>query len=218
MSNIKKFKLNLIKQNIKGLAFDIDETLSFTAEYWVSELSRNFGNPQNLSAREIFQQYRYIQNFPHWQTKEASDWMEWARNSNKVQKELPLIENSNHTVNKINKIIPVVCYLTVRPENVAKGTKHWLEKHNFPKAEIIARPKKILYEKGTQWKARMLQELYPQVLGIVDDNPDLIGYLPDTYKGFIFLYDFPFYIPESENVLVCPTWDDVLKNVAEVLT
>ena len=218
MSEIKNLKSSLKKEKIRGLALDIDETLSFTTEYWVSELSKNFGNPKNLSAREIFQQYRLIQNFPHWQTKEATAWMEWARSSNKIQENLPLIVNSNHVVNKINTIIAVACYLTVRPQTVVSGTKHWLEKHNFPRAEVIARPEEISYEMGTKWKAKALLELYPQVLGIVDDNPSLINYLPKNYKGFVFLYDFPSFISKSKNVIVCPTWEDVLAEVSEVFS
>lgn len=215
MNHIKKLKEALRNKKIRGLALDIDETLSFTTQYWVSELSKKFGNPQNLSAREIFQVYRLIQNFPHWQTKEAIAWMEWARGSNEIQKSMPLIENSNHIVNKIDKIIPTACYLTVRPQSVVSGTKHWLEKHNFPKAEIIARPETTSYENGTNWKAKALQELYPQVLGIVDDNPNLIDYLPKNYKGFVFLYDFPSYISKSKNVIVCPTWQAILEEVSK---
>lgn len=202
------------KQIIGGLALDIDETLSFTAQYWVEELSKTFGNPESLSAREIFLKYRLIQDFPHWKTKEAKQWIEKARASNEIQKNLPLIKNANHFVNKLNKIIPIACYLTVRPKSVTSGTKHWLDKHNFPKAEIIAKPENLPYEEGTKWKAKMLAKMYPKVLGIVDDNPSLIEYLPKNYKGLVFVYDFPAQAFSSKNVIACPTWEDVLKNAA----
>ncbi|OGH02201.1 MAG: hypothetical protein A2798_03685 [Candidatus Levybacteria bacterium RIFCSPHIGHO2_01_FULL_37_17] len=205
-------------QQIQGLALDIDETLSFTAGYWVEELSKNFGNPQKLSAREIFLKYRLIQKYPHWQTKEAEKWMENARSSNEIQKNLPLIANANNAVNKLNKIIPIACYLTVRPKNVIQGTKRWLEKHKFPKAEIIARPSSLPYEEGTRWKAKMLLKLYPKVLGIVDDNSSLIKYLPKTYKGFIFLYDIPRQKFNSKKIIACPTWEDVLNKAKTIFT
>ncbi|OGH11022.1 MAG: hypothetical protein A3B38_02415 [Candidatus Levybacteria bacterium RIFCSPLOWO2_01_FULL_36_13] len=201
---------------MKGIALDIDETISYTVEYWVRQLSKKFGNPKNLTPREIFEQYRLIQNFPHWQSKEAQDWIDKDRNSNEIQKDLPLIKNSNHSVNKLNKIIPVVCYLTTRPQSVLEGTTYWLEKHNFPKAKVIGKPAKITYEDGTKWKANMLQKLFPQVQGIVDDNLHLIDYLPKTYKGYIFLYDIKNFSSDFKNVIVCPTWEDVLENAAKV--
>lgn len=217
MSNYKKIKQSLKKRGIKGIALDVDETLSFTAEYWVSELSRKFGNPEGLSPREVFQKYRLIQNYPHWQTKEVYDWMEEARTSNELQKVLPLIENSNHFVNKINEIVPITCYITARPYSVLEGTSYWLEKHGFPKADILIRPENMSYEEGTSvWKAKMLAELYPQVLGIVDDNPSIIDHVPKNYKGYVFLYDFPEYISTSKNIFICPTWEDVLTKVKEL--
>lgn len=204
------------RQKVSGIAIDIDETISFTVEYWVKELSKKFGNPQNLSAREIFRRYRLIQNFPQWQTKEAQDWMHNARNSNEIQRNLPLIKNANHAVNKLTKIIPIACYLTVRPKSVIEGTGHWLDKHNFPKAEIIARPKNLPYEQGTKWKAELLAKMYPQIIGIVDDNLGLVSYLPKSYKGIIFLYDVALLSFKSKNIIACPTWRDVLKAAAKV--
>lgn len=36
-----------------GLALDIDETLSFTLGTWISEMQRLFGNPENLTAKDL---------------------------------------------------------------------------------------------------------------------------------------------------------------------
>lgn len=175
MSEYKQLKQKLKNQDIKGLALDIDETLSFTAYYWVSQLSAKFGNPDNLSPREIIHKYRVIQGYPHWQSEEAVAWMEWARNSNKLQEELPLIENANHIVNQINEVVPIVCYITARPHIVKEGTKVWLKKHGFPNAEVLTRPEGMSYEEATSiWKPKVLKELYPEILGIVDDNSSVI--------------------------------------------
>ena len=217
MSEYKDLKNKLKKQGVRGLALDIDETLSFTAQYWVSYLSEKFGNPENLSPKEIIQKYRIVHHYPYWRSEEALLWMENARNSNELQKELPLIENANQIVNKINKIIPIACYLTARPHAVKEGTKHWLGKHGFPKAEVLTRPEDMTYEEATgSWKSKVLEELYPQVLGIVDDNASVIENLSKDYEGYIFLYDFPDFVSSSKNIIVCPTWEDVLAKVKEL--
>lgn len=217
MSEYIDLKEKLQKQKIKGLALDLDETLSFTALHWVTQLSEKFGNPDNLSPHEVLSKYRLIQNYPVWQTAEAFAWMEWARNSNDLQKELPLIENSNHIVNKISKIVPIACYLTARPYEVKEGTKHWLEKHGLPKADVLTMPEGMTYEEATSsWKPKVLEKLYPQVLGIVDDNISLLEHLPKDYKGYVFIYDYSNFQSEQKNVFSCPTWEDVLEKVKEL--
>jgi len=209
-------KNELKRRGIKGIALDIDETLSWTAGRWTEEMTKRFGNPENLTTEEILLKYRLVQNY--WNNKEAVEWLKKARGNNKLQETLPLIENSNHFVNKINQIVPVACYLTIRPESVMEGTSVWLEKYNFPKAKIIAKPKKIDYSEGSKWKAKALELLYPEVQGIVDDNWDVIDYLPSTYKGFIFLYRNFYLYTGKLNLILCPTWEDVLSEVKEKFT
>ena len=94
-----------------GLAVDIDETLSWTIGYWVEQMQKEFGNPENLTVTELVKKYRYTQNVPYWQSKEALDWMEYHRNSNEVQEKLPLIEGSPVILNKISKIIHYLDYI-----------------------------------------------------------------------------------------------------------
>ncbi|MBI2025983.1 MAG: hypothetical protein HYT06_01230 [Candidatus Levybacteria bacterium] len=215
MYDIFRLKRELRSSKTYGLALDIDETLSFTAKYWVDKLSKKFGNPDNLSAREVLQKYILIQRYPHFRNQKALNWMKRARSENKIQEKLPLIENANHIVNKINKIVPIVCYLTIRPGNVISGTQKWLDKHGFPKAPIITRPRSIRYTKGNQWKAKALSFLYPQVLGIVDDSLYLIDHLPKSYKGTIFLYDYHKNHKKRKNLIYCKNWEDVLIKVSE---
>lgn len=215
---ISDLKQQLSKSNVKGLALDIDETLSFTAKYWVDELSRKFGNPENISAREVLEKYIVVQRCPHFKNDKAQAWMKRARSSNKLQEELPIIENANHMVNKINKIVPIVCYLTIRPDSTVEGTKNWLNKYNFPKAPVVTRPRNIRYSKGSLWKAGVLNYLYPQVLGIVDDNPRLIEKMPQGYKGTVFLYDYHKSHIKRDNFIYCKDWNEVLKNVKKTFT
>lgn len=208
-------QINKYGQLKKGIAVDIDETLSWTIGHWVERMMNKFGNPENLSLKEIIEKYRYTNNVPYWQSQEALDWMAANINSNDVQKELPLIEDSNVCLAKINDIIPIAAYITVRPETVLAGTKHWLDKHNFPVAPIICRPPEIEHGDGNKWKAGVLKDLYPQIVGIIDDNPKLLTFLSEDYQGKVFLYDHH----DNFNlnyVTPCRNWLEVYKNVKNV--
>lgn len=211
--NIAAAKRRLVNEQIRGLALDIDETLSWTIGYWVARLQRKFGNPENLSPYDVIVKYRYTQNVPYWQTEEALAWMDEHRNSNEIQELLPLIEHADTSVQKINRIIPIVCYLTTRPVGVVKGTKKWLQKHNFPEAEIIARPPGVHLTEGNAWKAEVLEYLYPNVVGIIDDNPGLVSHISKGYRGTIYLYDNIETSRKDIAIIPCKRWEDVLKGI-----
>lgn len=200
---------------VKGLALDIDETLSFTIGFMIEEFIKKLGNPENLTAEEIAKKYRHTNNIPYWQDDEAKKILEKIINSNETQKDLPLIENSNLLVQEINKIIPIVAYITVRPTSIIGGTKFWLKKHGFPEAQIIAKPKNIERKMGNKWKAKVLEYLYPQVVGIVDDNPGLTKFFGKKYKGVIYLYDQMEAERKDINVIPCENWEMVAKKVKE---
>jgi len=211
VENLGEFKEKL--QGQRGIALDIDETLSFTIKHWISELQAKFGNPENLTAEQLIEKYRYTQNVPYWQTPQALAWMEEARNSNDLQKKLPLIENANSIAQKVDNIIPVLAYPTNRPRSVSGGTISWLKMHQFPPAAIIARPDDIPHLEGTKWKAGILEFLYPEIAGIVDDHPGLVESLSKDYKGTIFLYDIKKYSGDRDYVIPCKKWGDVLSQV-----
>lgn len=206
-------------QHKPGLALDIDETLSWTLGYWIKEMQERFGNPENLSLHDLIAKYRYTQNVPYWQTKEAEEWMEKMRGSNNFQTEFEPMPSAIQSVQELNNIVPVIKYLTVRPETVLNGTKIWLKKHGFPEAEVIARPTNVPHAEGNKWKAIKLVELYPHVQGIVDDNAGLLQFLPADYKGHVFLYTHTT-IPDNplENVYTCPDWKSVVQQVEKVFS
>ena len=209
--DIKSLKSKLA--NRPGIAVDIDETISWTIGWWVERMQKLFGNPENLSVHQIIEKYNYTQNVPYWRTKEALDWMEARRQDNEVQKELPLIEGAISGLEAINKAVGIAAYITVRPKNVEEGTKYWLDIHNFPKAETVFRPDKIEHKDGNKWKAKVLEYLYPEVTGIIDDNPELIKYLDDSYKGHIYLYTDS-YVPRVDSRIdVFSTWKDIVRGI-----
>lgn len=139
--------------------------------------------------------------------------MEKTRNSDKLHEALPLIENSNLIVQKINKVVPIVAYITTRPQSVIQGTKKWLKKHNFPQKQIISRPTKVTHSEGNKWKARVLEILFPQIIGIIEDNAGLVKNLSGKYKGIVYLYNNVYYERKDINVILCKTWNDVLSQI-----
>lgn len=210
---IEKFKADLQAKGKFGLALDIDEVLSNTILYWLEAMFAKFGNPENLTIEQMVEKYRYTQNVPYWQTEEILAWMEAKRHDSSIHEDFKLIENANHFANKLNQKIPVVAYLTGRPDTVFETTQNWLNKHGFPEAELITKPNHINNEQVNKWKAEVLNYLYPQVKGIVDDNPGLLKNLDSSYKGIVFLYDHAEYPVQDFKVAPCKTWVDLLQAV-----
>lgn len=207
--NIREFKEKLITEDRQGLVLDIDETLAWTVRAWVEELQKEFGNPDGLTPEEIIEKYRFTQHVPYWQTPDAAAWMQQARENDPLHEVLPLIEQANHIVKQIDQIVPIVGYLSIRSESVRNGTQKWLDRHGFPRADLVLRPDSVPYTQGPQWKANALHYLYPQVVGIVDDNPSLLTHLPTEYPGTVYLFDSAEAMVEGSRIIPCRTWNDV---------
>jgi hypothetical protein len=61
----------------RGLALDIDETLSATNVAWFQRLVTLFGNPEpELSVAQLVRKYHLAQNNPAWQSDDAQQWMQ----------------------------------------------------------------------------------------------------------------------------------------------
>lgn len=196
--SVIQLKENLKKAGIRGIALDIDETLSDTGPHWWNHMLKF--------------------HVPGWQTEEAKKHISDALDSDEFNEAIALLHESNVMVNKLIKIVPVVAYITARPDNVRKGTENWLAKHGFPKAPVILRPTtssmKGLETKNT-WKAGVLKYLYPEIIGIVDDNAGLPSELAkENYEGKLFLYglqtkevnpkDYSF------QIILSPDWNHVI--------
>lgn len=195
-----------------GLALDIDDTLSYTDHHWIEQLQRHFSNPENLTRDEIISRYKLIEHVPYWKSRQATNMMKQFMHSNKFQKTIPLIENSNRIIRKIHHVVPIVAYITARPASVWSGTKHWLQKHRFPEAPILFRPLNSRHGQRHPWKANVLNLLFPYVSGIIDDSPDLADELKSLrYQGNIFLFDSGnnTKLYKLHHKVRCHTWDEV---------
>lgn len=212
--DIVAFKEQLENSGTKGLVIDLDETLSCTVHYMAGQLAKLYGNPENLSIEEL-RERMIAHDVPFWNVEEIRKWGLLALESAEMAEEYPIIEGADKAVERINRVIPVVGYLTLRQTSIRNATKKWLKKHGFPDEPVITRPDDLKLEEGMQWKAETLAYLYPQVIGLIDDTLDIFNYLPGSYKGTIFLYGKTDYPKSDLSIIPCKTWDDVYKKVSE---
>jgi hypothetical protein len=63
---------------------------------------------------------------------------------------LPLVPGAKDGVDSLQRILPIVAYLTVRPENVSANTVRWLTENGFPPAPVVSRPMDVPFENGNQ--------------------------------------------------------------------
>jgi hypothetical protein len=213
-ADIVAFKKQLKDRGTKGLVIDLDETLSGTIHYMVGELAKLYGNPQNLSVEELRERI-IAHDIPFWKLEEVQKWGLQALESEEMAEEYPIIEGSDKAVAKIDQVIPVVGYLTLRQTSIRNATRRWLKKHGFPDEPVITRPNNLKLEEGMKWKADTLAYLYPQAIGLIDDTLDIFNYLPGSYQGTIFLYGKTDYPKSDLNIIPCKTWDDVYQKVIE---
>ncbi|MBS1267170.1 MAG: hypothetical protein MAG795_01142 [Candidatus Woesearchaeota archaeon] len=207
--------INDLLENKSGIAIDLDETLSWTIYYWMLEAQKIFGNPENLTPEAMARKYRYTGNVPYWEGQEFNKWRMGKILCNETQRNLPPIKGSIKGLNNLNKIIPIATYLSCRPQAVIKGTKDWLKANNYPDAPITLRPSSVKKQDEQKWKAKKLESLYPDIVGIVDDNPNFIKAVSSDFKGVIFLYDRQKSLNTNLNIISCKDWDTVVRKAKE---
>lgn len=212
MKKYKPFELE------KGLALDIDDTLSDTLSRLVKQMRVLFGNPENLTTKELIKKYRLVDHIPYWQTEEVMAYHKKIADCDDVHRDYPVIENAVRMVNKINKSVNISCYLTLRRQNVINGTARWLKKHGFPDKPIICRPNNMEYDEGHAWKAKVLLD-NPNILGLIDDNEKIVKHLPADYPGTLFLIRHKEYKHNTKiKIIPCKNWFVVLKEVKKNIT
>lgn len=214
MEWLSEFKNQLSDSRKNGIVLDIDDTLSWTVFVWASEMQNKFGNPEGLTTKELVHKYKLVQNVPYWASNHlAMDWILAQRASEEAHRNPPLIENADKFVYKIAQVKPILAYLTSRTKSLLPVTESWLKRHNFPHVPVIMKPSDKPHTDVNEWKAEVLSFLYPEVEGIVDDNSGLIGHLPSTYPGSIFLYGHQTPPDSSIKVIACPDWESVYKAI-----
>ncbi len=208
------FKKYLITNNITGIALDIDNTLSSTNQDWFDFMVKKVGNPENLSYDQFSKKYHILDNAPYYQTQEAKKIIYDLTFSPKSYSELTVLDNSSHFVNKLNEIVPVVAYITMRPQSINIATQDWLDKHDFPKAKLIARVNSLDYYLAMDWKKEVLEELHPNIVGIVDDSQGIADRMSSNYKGSIYLYNYDKENYRTDiNIHSCANWQSVLDKI-----
>eukprot|EP00959_Pyramimonas_sp_CCMP1952_P121373 2538168-Pyramimonas_sp.AAC.1 len=172
-----------------------------------------FGNPEGSSIESLVKKYHLAQNVPFWQSEEAFAWMHSQRGSPQAQDGLPVVPGALEGVRSLVALTPVVGYCTVRPASVAANTINWLREIGFPDLPVVSKPVDVPFEEGNAWKGRSLHELWPEVIGIVDDNPKLPTLAGVDYPGWVFLYSHSECKPGYTHAIACPTWPEVITAV-----
>ena len=206
-------KQDLAARGVRGLALDIDETLSRTNTIYFERLFKKFGNPENLSVNDAITKYRTTHGVPYWQTDEVKAHLTDLRRDHDMHTEIAMIEGASDAICEISKHIPCVCYITARTESVRKPTQEWLDANGFPNIPLIMRPDSVDDAHIQTWKGPVLEYLYPEVVGILDDNSAVAAALSPEYKGVLFLYDSETVPDIHVRTIACPTWDAAIAAV-----
>ena len=114
---IKKLKREYKEKGLEGLALDIDETLSDSNIHWFEHMCK-FNTPEGETPESMMEKFRFVEEVKEWQTKEAIEKAESFIHSHEFNESIPLIENSNSIVQKINNKIHISAYITARPKSV----------------------------------------------------------------------------------------------------
>lgn len=218
---LTNFKKKLEEGNLQGLALDIDETLADSNYYWFKSMY-DLKPIDGHTLEDLLKKYKFAEEVPGWDTPEFYTHMDGLLHSEEFNENIPLIENSNHVVNDLNKTLPILAYITARPATVRGATERWLKRHGFPDAELITRSHdtkttELDLVSRNRWKAEILEKLYPHIKGIIDDNKVLVEELNNIgYEGTLYLYGVETEeFKDYKHVVVCPTWNSMLEKIRD---
>lgn len=211
LKEIYELKAKLKSQGRKGLALDIDDTLSVSRLMFFRAQSERLGLPAGETIESLMQKYEWSYKVPQWQTAEGDLVRAELLHSSELHGGAELIKGAVEGVTNLDRSIPIVAYITARPVTLQAVTQDWLDQKGFPKADLILKP--MYANDNNGWKAEVLDYLYPEVLGIVDDNPGLVDKLPDDYKGRVYLYENTNVNDRGLDVVHCPDWESVVSHV-----
>lgn len=110
--------------------------------------------------------YHLTQKVPYWAGRpEVEAWQQQQRENDELQTQLPLVAGALEGAVELHGIVPIVAYITIRPQAVLQGTRVWLRAHGFPDAPILGKPDAVPFSGGNAWKGALLPRLLPQVGG-----------------------------------------------------
>jgi hypothetical protein len=211
----EELKSELQKSSRRGLALDIDETLSYTNRHWMQTALDRLPFPEGCVREELLMSNAPLETY--WPEDVLLERLGDLLHSNEFNSGISIIENANHAVNEINGIVPILAYITARPVSVAESTQQWLARHGFPEAPLIMMPVEEDHIKRNRWKANVLRLLYPEILGIVDDNPGLSVELSENYEGMVFVYSSSVHPNQNDHIIPCPDWNSVNEAVKRLV-
>jgi hypothetical protein len=191
-------------------AVDLDETVFNTVLVWMELLSDQFGGHGGLTPRELVCAYRHTNEVPAWKGREDVEaFMVRARRDHDIHVKLPLIEGAVEGLQALASWADLV-YLTMRPEEVREATQQAIILNQLPDGQVIMPDIGMPLADRPRWKGTLLHEMYPSLVGIVDDSPDVVQKIPDGYQGTVLLFGHDQPLRSDIQVIPCPTWRDVL--------
>ena len=198
-----------MKKTLPILIVDIDDTAADTVNHFVRLLNKKYSNPYGLSDIELIEKYRIIPTMHFWQTPEIRSWLDAQAEDNEAQYAIPPATGAVEALKILSTYFRIV-YISSRPDTVLSGTSRWLKDNGFPDGALILRGH-FDDTNGNAWKAKIIQEKFPETVGIIDDNPEIIPKLSRQYKGVMYLYGTRD-LPENKEILIrkCSTWDEAL--------
>jgi hypothetical protein len=211
-----KKKLEVL--GISGLACD---TITATSVYIARQLSRIFGNLENLSPEKIIKKYKTVEQVPFWQDNvEVINWIKNFINFPEEVSRIPLIEGVSDYIHGLNSMVPIRGYITARPKNLETVTQELIIKEEMPNNGIgvIMRPSQeeldyMGIKSVDEWKPLLLEYLYPQISGLVDDHLPHAQAIKANYPGKLYLLGHEKAPRCLSSVIPCPTWKDILREV-----
>jgi len=204
-----------IKSNT--IVIDIDDTLSWTAEYWVNLFFREIGNPEKLSPKEIVAKYQFVQNVPYWKGEKLNQLTHSLIHDDLLQAELPVIQGAKKYLKLLSKSFADIVYLSKRPEVVRTGTIIWLQSHDFPKGDLVLKPTNIPFELGNAWKSQTILQTFSHVTAIIDDDQNILEHLYPQYKGYFLLFGHKSQANDYK-VVSCADWKETYWKLKQILT
>lgn len=205
----------------RGIFVDIDDTISETSKYIIDTLNYEFGNDEKLPNKKILEEYHFFSKLDCRKIKKIINRIDDIYMNGEFTTNLEPVEDSLEGIVTIDKFIPIIGYMTARPDNFLDDTESWLDRNGFPKLPIIMRPREMLsgdthVKNRSQWKANLLEK-YRNSFGIIDDDENISKFISTDYHGKIFLYNSKNNFAKNKNVVHCYNWKHVEVEIKKMI-